>query len=728
MADHDIQALLTAIPALAGMDGDTLQRLIGLLEVIELADGDVLIRQGDHGDAMFYLASGQLDVRVDISGNDTSVATIDPGAPVGETQLLTGGIRTATVVAKGPAVLLRLGVDALRALEASNDVLYRTLLDIIRDRQHQNQLAAAMRKLLPDLDATVLAEVSHSARWIHLPRGRVLFNEGDPGTSWYILLDGRLDVRVGKPDGQQVTVNQIERGTSFGEAALFGGNIRTATIAAARDCELVEIDQDAFDRLRLAHPDFLLAVSSTLVAHLTRRDRPAVVDPLKVLLVQPGTGSAPLSAFCGQLAASLSTWGGAAHLSPEILESAMDIPAAAFADAGHPAWHRVKLIADGLGDTNRFLVLECGADQPVWRDFCDGRADEFVDLVATVDPVPGRGLDRDGRKRTLVLQQPPGTSMPSGTLAWLDRFGPDWHLHLRDGSSAQVDRVARRLAGQSVGLVLGGGGARGMAHIGAWQALMDAGIPVDAIGGTSIGSVISGNIAMGRDVQQVIDSQRQAIALKPFKKYTTPMMSIVKGSAIDEIAKLAFADVQIEDLWIPYFCVSADLTAAQPVVHRQGPLWKASRASGSLPVVAMPVLEQGHLLVDGGVFNNLPGDLMRDSGVGYVVAVNVSPETELEVDRDELPTNWDLFLDRWLPGREKQDIPGLADILIRTMVLSSAQRLDTIRQQVDLLLEIPVDPYGMLQFDAIDELIALGQRHTAERLAAGDGADLPRTV
>jgi predicted acylesterase/phospholipase RssA len=243
-----------------------------------------------------------------------------------------------------------------------------------------------------------------------------------------------------------------------------------------------------------------------------------------------------------------------------------------------------------------------------------------------------------------------------------------------------------------------------------------------------MGSVMSANIAMGRNEAEIVEVQRQSVARKPFKRYTFPIMSLIEAAPIDGVARMSFGDVQIEDLWLPYFCVSADLTAARPLVHRNGALWKATRASGALPVITMPVLHEGHLLVDGGLFNNLPGDVMRELGVGYVIAVNVSPDDELHVDLKELPTNRELFWKRWFGRSKAPALPGLGDILVRTMVLSSQQKLEEVTATADLLLKVPVEPYGMLQFEAIDELIKLGYDFTLEQLAQGAGKELPRGI
>ena len=117
---------------------------------------------------------------------------------------------------------------------------------------------------------------------------------------------------------------------------------------------------------------------------------------------------------------------------------------------------------------------------------------------------------------------------------------------------------------------------------------------------------------------------------------------------------------------------------------------------------------------------------MKNSGLGHVIAVNVSPDNDMQVDLEELPTNRQLFMQRFRRSKSKAKVPKLVDILVRTMVLSSRKKLTEVTADIDLQLDIPVENYGMLQFEAIDELVSLGYEYTKEQFKAGQGQDLPR--
>ena len=179
-----------------------------------------------------------------------------------------------------------------------------------------------------------------------------------------------------------------------------------------------------------------------------------------------------------------------------------------------------------------------------------------------------------------------------------------------------------------------------------------------------------------------------------------------------------YGDTCIEDLWIGFFCVSSDLTRARVKVHRDGPIWKAVRASIGLPGVFEPVVDGKHLLVDGAVLNNLPGDVMRQLGGGWVIAVDVSPERDLEVRSDRLPSPWRVVLGWFVPFARPPEHPNIVDLMMRTTLLGSIQKTETVKKTVDLYIQPPMKRFRMNQFKALEEIAETGYRHAAESLKA----------
>ena len=184
--------------------------------------------------------------------------------------------------------------------------------------------------------------------------------------------------------------------------------------------------------------------------------------------------------------------------------------------------------------------------------------------------------------------------------------------------TADVPRLARFIAGRAVGLVLAGGGARGFAHIGIIKALMEAGVPFDHLGGTSMGAIIAAGLAQEWGVEELTERMREVFVTdNPLSDFTLPLIALVRGRKVsDHAARAISATSASRNCRKPFFCVSSDLTTGRIHVHRDGTLWRALRASVALPGILPPVTHHGHLLVDGGVMNNLPVDVMREHAAG----------------------------------------------------------------------------------------------------------------
>lgn len=281
-------------------------------------------------------------------------------------------------------------------------------------------------------------------------------------------------------------------------------------------------------------------------------------------------------------------------------------------------------------------------------------------------------------------------------------------------------RLARRILNKSIGVVLGGGGARGLSHIGVLQALIEAGIPIDAIGGTSIGAFMASLYARDMDHYTVTAfarsfAQRMASRWRQALDLTYPITSWFTGHAFNRSLWKMFGDRHIEDLWIPYYCVTTDIAKSRMMVHRTGYVWRYVRASMSLCGILPPLCDQGSLLVDGGYMDNVPVDVMLDSATSTVIAIDVGAEdtTELEDYGDTLSGFWLLF---WRIFGRKKLVPTLTEIQSRLAFVSCTNKLEAVRaaaaaangRQNIFLLRPPVQQYGVLDFGDHEALFSIG--------------------
>jgi predicted acylesterase/phospholipase RssA len=290
---------------------------------------------------------------------------------------------------------------------------------------------------------------------------------------------------------------------------------------------------------------------------------------------------------------------------------------------------------------------------------------------------------------------------------WLQRLPAiaSWH-HVTEGSSADITRVARLIVGQGVGLMLGGGGARAFAHIGVLRAMREARIDVDVVGGVSGGAIVGALLASGLTPQEIkARTHAEFISRGSLLDFTVPIVSLIRGQRFANLLMRFFGERAIEDLPTRFFCHSANLSQATMRIHDSGALWRAVGASMSIPGIGPPVCENGDLLIDGSVLTNLPVELMRDVCQGPVVAVDVSVERDLRVDRswEEYPSPGRLLVAR--PWRRRGlKIPTILEILFRGAMISSIAGERNVKDRVDFYLRPPLSGVGLLDFKLLDRV------------------------
>lgn len=575
--------------------------------------------------------------------------------------------------------------------------------------------------------APVVAEFER----VDLPGGDWLFQQGDPGDALYFLVRGRLLVwQDGSIDAGNVRklLGIVSPGETVGEIALLTGETRTAGIQASRDCLLLKIDNAAFSRLSLEYPSLALTMATRIAIRMHHRTTRRPESGLRIVnvCVVPLDPTERTRRFVEELRDGLTGHGATVHLDPDSL-----------ARVGAPVAGRgIADVADGVSQElaswledkeadSRFMLYECSRDATAWSAFAVRQADLVV-LVGDAATEPGvreweDRLAREQRdytaKRALVLLHPDDGGPITGTKRWLEPRDVAYHFHVRDDERESLERVCRVLAGEATGLVLGAGAARGFAHIGIHRAMVEAGIPIDWIGGSSIGSIIGGAIAHGWSPDEVFANCRDAfVGHNPFRDYTLPVVSLLAGKKMMQQSE-RYLSTPIEDLPIPFFCISASLNSGAVNIHDAGPLHKAIQAAAALPVAMPPAVFKRRLAIDGALVNSLPVDLMRKLPVKRVIAVKVSSRREYDVDYDELPSSWTLARSRWLPfiGRRYR-VPGLASILLKSIELGTIEKTDTLGAMADLLIHPPVRRFGMTDVKHFDEIVEAGYQDAVERL------------
>ena len=695
------------------------------LERVDLAAGEVLLRRGEKASALYVVVAGLLRATtIQDGGGELTLSEFGPGEMAGEMAILAGGgVYSATVSAAEDAVLVRVPREAFERISKSAPQAVREMAGGIRRRLARDQLAIGLPKLFGPLDETMLQFVEERVEWVRLHAGETLFAAGDKGEELYFVLGGRL--RAVGNDGR--VFSEMTRGESIGEIALLTGEPRTASVVAVRDSDLVRVSRQAFDDIVARYPAVMQTIARIVVQRLRAKEHGAVAAKTGkcVAVLAAGTGNATAT-FTERLVKALERIGPTLHLSAQRLDTLLNRPGITEVDEEDAAGIRLTAWLDEQESHHQFLIYETDATASLWTRRCLRQADEIL-LVADAasDPAPGtvesallgvRDVISKARQ-SLVLLHRDGSRLPSGTSRWFANRNIQRNFHVRLDTEKDFGRMARRLGDAAIGLVLGGGGARGLAHIGVVRALREAGVPIDMIGGTSMGAVMASLVAMDQDWDQMLETNREAwMRRKPHKEYSLPFISLIRSRRLDSMAQKIWGEIEIEDLWISFFCISCNLSTSTMVVHERGSLWKAIRASASLPGVFVPVLSDGNILVDGGLVNNLPGDVMRERACRTLIVVDVGSQHEFTYKLPEFPSPWQFLRSRILPFTARIEVPHIVDVLIRTTDVSSSQKTRDVKKNADICLRPPIDAYGVLQFESLDEIAQVGYRYAKARM------------
>jgi NTE family protein len=456
-----------------------------------------------------------------------------------------------------------------------------------------------------------------------------------------------------------------------------------------------------FERVLLGHPQAILRLARLTVQRLDDRaeEQRRVMTP-RTIAVVPQDEGLDLPGHAAELMRALSRFGRA------------DLVARERAARHSPQWFHER------ESRNDFVVYAADAGDTPWSRLCLRQADVVLvaarasaEAAAWASP---RWLEGGMRRAELLLLHEGGFS--GGARArWREAFPGMPHHHLR--GPADYDRLARTLTGRAVGLVLSGGGARGFAHLGVVRALREHGVPVDMVGGSSMGAILAAGVASDwSDEELRLRFKRSFVDTNPLSDFTLPLVSLVSGRKVGMLLRQELGDIDIEDLPIPFFCVSSNLTTGRIAVHQEGPLWRWLRASVAIPGVLPPVFQGGEVFVDGGAMNNLPVDVMRAKGRGPVIGVDCGTDRAFtsDVDATETPSVWSLF-----GGRGPRRRPNILQILWRAGMVNSANATLERRMQSDLLITPRLESVELLDWKGFDRAIEIGYRDTCERLAAG---------
>ena len=554
---------------------------------------------------------------------------------------------------------------------------------------------ALLQTLIPfaRLSDEALAALADTVEWLGVPAGVRLFNEGDaPDDGLYGIVSGRVRFFAGV-DERTVLTAEAGPGITFGEGSMLleGGRSRTAVVS--RDALLIRLAPAHFQSLMSSSPVVATGVASQLAARFAASPDPAAERAPATIAIDAAVGGDDLEWFLGHLARTL---------------GAQIVPSGTIADEETGG---CRILRVDPSDPRAERVLRQADVVVVLRD-ADRRPHRLEALRSwwsTVDPLAAPRAE-------LVLLRRGGDGRPVGTATWTAAFPFVGHHHVRRGVADDVRRVGRHLGGTAVGLVLGGGGARGMAHIGVLRALAELGIPVDRVGGSSMGAIVGAQAALGQSWEQILEENDRAWNRRALRlDLTLPTVSVSSGRRARRIFDHLVGDVQLEDFLVDFFCTTTNLSRFELVIHREGPASQWIRASASSPGLWPPVVDAlGELHIDGGQLNNVPTDVMRRLHRGPIIAVDVcASQAAMTVQPGVEPP---VGIRHLLRRRSADRFPSLVDTLNRCALLGSLKQQAQSAGQADVYLTPDLATIGFSGFARMREAAEVGYRVALEEL------------
>ncbi|XP_055896601.1 uncharacterized protein LOC106056771 isoform X2 [Biomphalaria glabrata] len=720
-----------------------------------VSSGSLLCKQGDQDTSLFFLVKGTISVLQNVvgeSGKEVLMFHAEPGEIIDVLSVLTGEPSFFTMRAR---------TDAIMAIITKQDFYQIMRIEpfIVLNLAH-----CTVKRMSP-----FVRQIDFALDWQMLEAGKALFRQGDTSDSIFIVLTGRLRSVITLVGGKKELVNEFGRGELVGIVEVLTQNERATTVLAIRDTELAKIPAELLNLIKLRYPQVvarlihLLGTSilgnlqqkntMTLQTSISREsdayskmERTTVAN-LSTIAIVPVTEDVPTTNFALELQHALLTIGPTVRLTPDIVKARLG-------EAALDSVNEFSLFnwLSQQEDIHRMCLYQCDYQLTKWSKHCLKQADCIL-IVGLAHKEPTIGpIEKElesiavRAQKELILLHKEDTESPKNTAEWLNVRG--WlssHHHIRcpkrvlrskspaktlelyehlfktePDRMADFSRLARFLTGTSVGLVLGGGGARGLAHVGMIKAMQEEGIPIDMVGGTSMGAFIGALWAEERNYVRFTQRAREwSVGMTSLWKkiwdLTYPVTSMFTGWAFNESIENVFHDRQIEDLWIPYFCITTNISSSSMRVHSLGSLWRYVRASMSFHPYLPPLCDpnDGHLLLDGAYINNLPADVMHNLGAKFVFAVDVGSQDEKDLTNyGDCLSGWWLLWKRWNPWAKPVRVPDMTEIQSRLAYVSCVRQLEVVKNSDYCeYIRPPIDRYATLQFGSFDEIVETGYHH-----------------
>ncbi len=713
MKKEQIYNIISSSEFAESLHDSTIQKLSEVMNVNQYKPSDMIYIKDKTISKFIFIYSGSCNM---INNDNHIIRTINKGDFFGLISLFTNSSKNYSLIAEEETITLELQKEDLESLTKNYQDIKNELLQVVNKRLFNPEINIALQTIAKGVNESTIKELKKNISWKTLNEGEILFNENDVGDSCYVVMSGKVKAIKNIGMDNEIALGELNRGEIIGEMALITGEKRSATIQASKLTRLIYISKDSFEKVMYDNPKALMEVSKHLINRIKYKDKNNTGQKNLIIGIISLLDEEDTHAFYNALNRSLQQFGPTESLNEKNSNIDYNIDNINF-----------EIQLENLISQNDFVILHPNDINNIeWikriLQYSDqililGNPKELIEITKKEQNTIGDYNTINIDKYWLILNQDKDIITPENTKRIIDIRNKITTFHIKNNNIEDIKRIGRFITKQTIGLTLGGGGAKGFAHLGVFKALSELNIPIDVIGGTSAGSIIASQIALGNPLDKIIERNKIVNKLNMFKEYGFPYISLIKSKKIEYAAKLSAQDRYIEDLWIPFFAPATDLTNSKLILFNKGPLWEAIRASGALPGIILPYFKENNILVDGGLMNNLPVDIMKSNFGGKIICSSCSSDRSMKTEIKGIPNQAKLFFQKLINKKKFHNnygyIPNLTDIIFKTSVVASASQLEKNIAMSDVFLELPTNEFGITEFDdkSMLKMIDLGYEY-----------------
>jgi predicted acylesterase/phospholipase RssA/CRP-like cAMP-binding protein len=573
-----------------------------------------------------------------------------------------------------------------------------------------------------DLSSEALREIAEACELLHCPTGHFVHRANDPMTSVYLIIHGRVRMDLVDVQGNIVLRRYHVAGDQLGGLAAVLGEPAPMNCIAEEPSTMLKIDYAASVKLSKKYDAFRVNFTK-LMAEAAKRSvfNDRLPSPPRLIAFFHQTDQTRI--VSQKLFKRLIEMGE----NPGVF---MDQPE----DASIPELRQRQIMGGERNWSLEEAIQEAGRWLETGRVFIDYSTRIGADEVARVmercqlvfwcvtpenwqdslqflRDAEARSVGWRDKVRLLWLLSPGEVAPLASDLRQLANRDIKISFGSRTAKQGQAsfngfERLVHLIRGITIGVALGGGAARGMAHLGVLKALEQNGIVVDMIAGTSAGAMTGTLYAAGLDADYLVDCFVQDLRPNWFFRHLPRgdqwhLLYKYRMGRFDPMLRKYLKDMRLEQLSVPMHTVTVDLIGGQSLVREGGDAVHAILESINLPVLSKPINRPGQALVDGGLINNIPADVLVSKGCNFVIAVSVTAKMETEFARNRPDT----------PFERMRSASTIQTILRSFLVQSSSVNAIGV-QPADFVVEPDVSGFELTEFTRTDELAAIGEETT----------------